>query len=858
MPGSDCEQYTADSSQYTTSLSARTSSTEMAKKNTDCAKGHVTVSCSKNDKEDKGNARATAAPFSETTSAPAADAKNTVQETKASTPGQFANSTSFVGPREQAREGASPKLSLRLPPVRVMGEGQRISGDEYDSFNARFAAAVVQVSHPKGFDLPKLQLGFAQGLGTLVVCELGARQRVTREVVCRYIASESMNRETTRHRSKGGKESTPASTEERPRDIATKSRVETDKDNTASVRLGPGTLSVCSFILGRFGSYRLSFRNDVSVGLTVVVCPPRNAISPMTSVDPPSLEWPTSGEGMQERHDRSPQKDKQGWWSGEHPRNGTGKWLSLHKSRCGRGIVSLTRVCGRDGTVLSSSWQPCVDTRANIKTPTAKLSTQGQQKSGTTGGPGSKMKADNASWTKVAAEYGKQPPIQSSSTQWRSQAQHDVKSQVVKKQRSNKTDTSFTSALLGGAIPDEKTKKNQVVTRTALVASTKALKTPPAKMHQDDMSAPCSSTKGMPQITSTENRATATEDMYSAVVGAVSTLVKPSDTTKFPVNTSIPQERCGTLGKTPDGPRNGSKLSAAMPSEDRGSGKFNLEAVTQSDNGQITVSASERLVDDSTAIGSTTLQEEEPTGWPTPIEGASWSQECVKPMAFAGDGPQVERCGRSGTMSDAPIASTRESVGVHSSSMDKSCFTHGGPRKPRSRRPRSPPLNLTPEKCMTPTDVTVSRCQPWSPSHGESIQAQKYPGEVHILAQTCSAWGAVSPSASSGNGCGWPSVSSAPAAVKPIASPGNVTEPAGSESRKAAEPLHKCKERQKDSVPYQAQGKKMAVSLSSRASRGAVLIVTTVKEVEGSPLPQLAVGCFLDDFFNLVHRNSIY
>lgn len=803
---------------------------EVAKKNTNCAKGHAIFSCSKNEKEDKGNARAAAAPFSETTSTPAADAKNTAREAKVSTSVQFTDSTSYDSPREQAREGTSPKLSSRLPLARVMGEGQRISSDDYDRFNARFAAAVVRVSHPKGFDLPKLQLGFAPGLGTLVVCELGARQRVTREVVCRYISCESMNREATRHRSKGGRESTSAAIEERPREIVAKSRMKTDKDNTASVRLGPGTLSVCSFILGRFGSYRLSFRNDVSAGLIVVVCPPRNAISPMTSIDPPSLEWPTRGEGTKQRHNRSPQNDKQGWWSGEYPRNGTGKRLSQQTSRGGRGIDSLTRVCGQNGTVLSSSWQSSVDTRANMKTPAAKPSNQGQQKSGTTENPGSKVKAkaNCVSWTKVAAEYGKQRPTQYSSIQWRSQVQHDdVKSQVVKKQRSYKTDTSSTSVLFGEAVPDEKTKKNQVATRTAPVASTKAWKTRPGKMHQDDTSAPCRSTKGTSNVT-------AKQDVPSAVIGAVSTLGEPSDTTKFPVSISIPQERCGTLGKTPDqcrGPRKRSKLLAVMPSEDRGSGKSNLGVVTPLNNGQITVSSSEKLVDDSTATGCTsaTSQEEKPTRWPTPIEGDSWSQECVKRMACAEDGLQVERCGRSGTMSGTPTASSRESDGVHFGSISKSCSTRVGPGQARSRRPRSPPLNLASEKCMTPTDVTVSRCQPWSPSYSESIQTQRDPEKVDTLVQACSAWGAVSPSASSGNSGRLPSVPSASASVTPIASLRNATEPVGAESRKAADPLHTCKERQKDSAPYQAQGKKTAVSVCSRALKGAVLMVTTIE-----------------------------
>lgn len=873
IPGSDCEQHTAHSTQYAASLSAGTSSTEKTKENTDCAEGDVTFSCSKNEKEGKGKARAAAAPFSETTSTSAAKATVTVQEAAVSTSARYADRTSYDGPQEQAREGTSSKHSSRLPPVRVMGEGKRISGDEYDSFNARFAAAVVQISHPKGFALPKLQLGFAPGLGTLVVCELGARQRVTREVVCRYIACESTNREAMTQRSKRGKESTPAAKEgstarEAPRDINANSRVKMDEDNMASVRLGPGTLSVCSFILGRFGSYRLSFRNDVSAGLTVVVCPPRNVPSPMSSVDAPSIEWPTSSEAMKEGHTGSksrPQKGRQGWWSGERARNGTGKRLSQQISRGGRGMDSLTRVCGRDGTVLLSSWQPSVDTRASVKAPATKPLTQGQQKSGTTKGPGSKVKADSVSWSKVAAAYGKQPPVQSSSIQRRLQAQHDGKSQVVKKQKSNEIGTSSTCAILGEAILGEKAKKtlaveensDQVATCTAPVASTKALKVPSAKMHQDDVRASCGSTKWTPhtrkvcasteglQINSTENLATATEEVSSAAVGAASKPGGPSDTTKFPVGASASQERCSTLRKTRDEsrrPRIKSKLSAATPSEDRRSGESKLGAVTQSDNGQITVSASEKLVDDSTAIGSTitTSQEEEPTGWPTPIEGASWSEGGVKPMACPGDDLQVERCGRSGTMSDIPTTNGRESAGVQSSSIDESCSKRGGPGYPRSRRPRSSPLNSGPEKWVTPPEVTVSRCQPWSPPDSESIQAQREPGKVDTMGPACSGWGPVSPSASSENGRGWPSVPSAQASVKPIASPCSVTKPVGSGARKTTEPLHACKERQKESTPYQAPGKRTAVPASSRTSKGAILMVTMVEEIEGSPLPQLA------------------
>ncbi|CAM9908410.1 unnamed protein product [Ascophyllum nodosum] len=83
--------------------------------------------------------------------------------------------------------------SSRRPPVRAKRDGERVSRGEYDGYGAVHASGIARVSHPKGFEPLKLEPGLAPGLGALVVCELGARQRVIREVLCRHIAPEAVD-----------------------------------------------------------------------------------------------------------------------------------------------------------------------------------------------------------------------------------------------------------------------------------------------------------------------------------------------------------------------------------------------------------------------------------------------------------------------------------------------------------------------------------------------------------------------------------------------------------------------------------------------------------------------------------------
>ena len=182
-----------------------------------------------------------------------------------------------------------------------------MSSDEYDGYGVLHAVGVSRVSHPKGFEPLKLELGLAPGLGALVVCELGARQRVTREVVYRHIAPEAMDSKPEARgvhvRNEGATVVSTAG--EATRGIDSNKHMEADGANMASARLRPGSLSVCSLILGRFGRYRLPFRHEVGASLPVLVCPPRDLPSPAPSVGSSSRKWSVRSPGVNAAYDGS-------------------------------------------------------------------------------------------------------------------------------------------------------------------------------------------------------------------------------------------------------------------------------------------------------------------------------------------------------------------------------------------------------------------------------------------------------------------------------------------------------------------------------------------------------------------------
>lgn len=157
-----------------------------------------------------------------------------------------------------------------LPPIRVMREGD-LSLDAFAWFSRFDAVHGVRVSHKKGFEPATLETALSPGLGALVICELDAKQRVTREVLCRWLgggAGDASGAAKARGEDGGGAPSRAA---------AARNDVETDSQTELSTRLGPGSLKKCHFVLGRFGEYQLSYRHGGKRGLTVVVKPPNVA-----------------------------------------------------------------------------------------------------------------------------------------------------------------------------------------------------------------------------------------------------------------------------------------------------------------------------------------------------------------------------------------------------------------------------------------------------------------------------------------------------------------------------------------------------------------------------------------------------
>ena len=151
-----------------------------------------------------------------------------------------------------------------LPPIRVIREGD-LSLDDFAWFSRFDAAHVVRVSHKKGFEPATLQTGLSPGLGALVMCELDAKQRVTREVMCRWLQGGTGDASgAAKGRGGGGTGASSC-------DVAEGNDVETDNQTELSTRLGPGSLKKCYFVLGRFGEFQLSYRHDGKRGLVVVV-----------------------------------------------------------------------------------------------------------------------------------------------------------------------------------------------------------------------------------------------------------------------------------------------------------------------------------------------------------------------------------------------------------------------------------------------------------------------------------------------------------------------------------------------------------------------------------------------------------
>ncbi|CAM9102239.1 unnamed protein product, partial [Laminaria digitata] len=128
----------------------------------------------------------------------------------------------------QERAPSSPWL----PPIRVMRDGD-LSMDDFGWFRRFDAVHVVRVSHKKGFEPATLEMGFSPDLGALVICELDAKQRVTQEVLCRWLPGGARDASGAA-KGQGGVGAGTAS-----RAVAAGNDVEADSQTELSTRLGP-------------------------------------------------------------------------------------------------------------------------------------------------------------------------------------------------------------------------------------------------------------------------------------------------------------------------------------------------------------------------------------------------------------------------------------------------------------------------------------------------------------------------------------------------------------------------------------------------------------------------------------------
>lgn len=167
----------------------------------------------------------------------------------------------------------APAPSPSPTPTVASREGPDLSAGEREEFEHAGAVGRVTVSHKRGFEPTALEIGFASGRGALVICELDHQERVTREVVCR--------RTTVPLPVEGGIQSaaeTDCGTPDPLRKLATVGGGK-DASTFISARLGPGPLSVCCFLLGHVGEYRVAYREDAERGFTVVVKQSANALA---------------------------------------------------------------------------------------------------------------------------------------------------------------------------------------------------------------------------------------------------------------------------------------------------------------------------------------------------------------------------------------------------------------------------------------------------------------------------------------------------------------------------------------------------------------------------------------------------
>lgn len=255
------------------------------------AGGESVASSSRSKKKNKGKDKLAAA-TAITAAAAAALAANTVatstKEALDRTEAAKLAAVPDIARGSEAPVGATaapPPLPL-LPPIRVMEGGDGLSLDELVEHNEAAKRStlegvhVVNVSHRRGFEPAMLEVGLTPGLGACIMCDLDFQQQVTREVVCRRLVCKgaggsSANVMETSSAARGVREcSNPPGVTKDDEDAGKDAEEDEDAPNVKTARLGPGSLRKCHFILGQFGTYRLSYRNETNKGLSVVVRPP--------------------------------------------------------------------------------------------------------------------------------------------------------------------------------------------------------------------------------------------------------------------------------------------------------------------------------------------------------------------------------------------------------------------------------------------------------------------------------------------------------------------------------------------------------------------------------------------------------
>ncbi|CAM9816346.1 unnamed protein product [Pylaiella littoralis] len=263
-------------------------------------RGERVASSSRSKKKNKGKDKLAAA-TAVTAAAAAALAANTVatstKEALDRTEAAHLAGVPGVARASEAPAGATtappppPPLPLPLtvlPPIRVKEGGDGLSLDELVEYNqaAKHSTLegvhVVSVSHQRGFEPATLEVGLTPGLGACIMCDLDFQQQVTREVVCTRLMSKETEgssakvEETSRSAQRGGRggPDPPGTTGDDNEDAGKYAEKDEDDPNVKTARLGPGSLRKCHFILGQYGTYRLSYRNEANKGLLVVVRPP--------------------------------------------------------------------------------------------------------------------------------------------------------------------------------------------------------------------------------------------------------------------------------------------------------------------------------------------------------------------------------------------------------------------------------------------------------------------------------------------------------------------------------------------------------------------------------------------------------